>query len=111
MIAELTAGRLLEDARFVERFVASRAGRGQGPRRIAMDLRSRGASEALIQAAIQAGPDWDAVAREVRRRKFGPEPPGSWPEKARQGRFLQYRGFSSDHIRAATGADFEDSRT
>ncbi len=111
VIAELAAERLLEDERFVERFVASRAERGQGPLRIALDLRSQGASEALIEAAIQAGPDWGAVAREVRRRKFGPESPGSWPEKARQARFLQYRGFSSDHIRAATGADFEDPRT
>jgi regulatory protein len=33
--------------------------------------------------------------------------PESWPEKARQARFLQYRGFSSDHIRAALGADFD----
>ena len=111
VIAELAAERLLEDERFVERFVASRAERGQGPARIAMDLRSQGAPEALIEAAIRDGPDWGAVAREVRRRKFGPESPGSWPEKARQARFLQYRGFSSDHIRAATGADFEDSRT
>ena len=111
VIAGLTDERLLDDERFAERFVALRAERGQGPLRIAMDLRSRGAAEALIEAAIQAGPDWRAVAREVRRRKFGPEPPRSWPEKVRQARFLQYRGFSSDHIRAATGADFEDSRT
>ena len=110
-LAELAAERLLEDGRFAERFVASRAERGQGPLRIAMDLKSQGAPAALIEAAIQAGPDWGDVAREVRRRKFGPEPPRTWPEKARQARFLQYRGFSSDHIRAATGADFEDSRT
>jgi regulatory protein len=44
---------------------------------------------------------------EVRNRKFGPEPPADWPEKARQARFLQYRGFSSDHIRLALGADFD----
>lgn len=108
--ADLAAERLLDDERFVERFVASRAERGQGPLRIAVDLKSRGAAEALVEAAIREGPDWRAVAREVRRRKFGPESPRSWPEKARQARFLQYRGFSSDHIRAATGADFEDSR-
>ncbi len=107
VIAELLCERLLDDARVVERFVAYRAQRGQGPLRIAMDLRSRGASPALIDAAIEAAADWGAVAREVRRRKFGAAPPESWPERARQSRFLQYRGFSSDHIRAATGAEFE----
>jgi len=106
--AELAAERLLDDARFIERFVASRAERGQGPLRITSDLVSQGASEASVEAAIRAGPDWLAVARDVRRRKFGPERPRSWPAKVRQARFLQSRGFSSDHIRAATGADFED---
>ena len=107
VIEELAAERLLDDARVVERFVASRAERGQGPLRIAMDLKSRGAAPDLIEAAIDSGPDWRVLAREVRRRKFGSEPPVSWPEKARQSRFLQYRGFSSDHIGAATGADIE----
>lgn len=107
VLEELAADKLLDDARVAERFVAARAGRGQGPLRIAMDLRSRGVPPALVETSIEAGPDWRAVAREVRRRKFGSDPPGSWPEKARQARFLQYRGFSSDHIRAATGAEPE----
>jgi regulatory protein len=41
----------------------------------------------------------------VRVRRFGKTPPASWKERTRQARFLQYRGFSADHIRAATGAD------
>jgi SOS response regulatory protein OraA/RecX len=40
-------------------------------------------------------------------RRFGPQPPQNWPEQARQARFLQYRGFSMDQIRAATGASVE----
>ncbi len=107
VIAELLEERLLDDTRYAERYVASRAERGQGPLRIAADLGSLGASRELIEAAIASGPDWRAVAGAVRRRKFGAAPPDSWAEKARQARFLQYRGFSSDHIRAATGADLE----
>ena len=107
VIAELVEERLLNDARYAERFVASRADRGQGPARIAADLASLGASRELIEAAIESGPDWRALAGAVRRRKFGAVPPDSWAEKARQARFLQYRGFSADHIRAATGADLE----
>lgn len=107
VIADLIGERLLNDARYVERYVASRAERGQGPVRIAADLASLGAPRELIEAAVAAGPDWRAVAGAVRRRKFGVAPPESRAEKARQARFLQYRGFSSDHIRAATGADLE----
>jgi SOS response regulatory protein OraA/RecX len=41
----------------------------------------------------------------VCRAKFGAQPAASWAQKARRARFLQYRGFSADHIRAATGVD------
>ena len=107
LIAQLVQERLLDDARYAERYVASRAERGQGPVRIAAELASLGAPRELIDAALESGPDWRAAAGTVRRRKFGAAPPGSRAEKARQARFLQYRGFSSDHIRAATGADLE----
>jgi regulatory protein len=107
VVAELTREHLLDDARYAERYVASRAERGQGPVRIAADLASLGAPRDIIDAALGSGPDWHAVAGTVRRRKFGASPPDSWAERARQARFLQYRGFSSDHIRAATGADLE----
>ncbi|MGA7537678.1 MAG: regulatory protein RecX [Steroidobacteraceae bacterium] len=107
VIAELVQERLLDDGRYAERYVASRAERGRGPVRIGAELASLGAPRALIDAALESGPDWRALAGAVRRRKFGAAPPGSWAERARQARFLQYRGFSSDHIRAATGADLE----
>lgn len=107
VIAALAEERLLEDSRYAERYVASRAERGQGPLRIAADLASLGAARELIAAAIESGPDWRAVASAVRRRKFGAAAPESWGERARQARFLQYRGFSADHIRAALGADLD----
>jgi regulatory protein len=107
VIADFTAHRFLDDSRFATQYVAYHAQRGQGPRRIALDLVNRGVAQCHIDAALAAGPDWAALAREVRTRRFGPESPPSWAEKARQGRFLQYRGFSSDHIRTALGPDFE----
>ena len=106
-LAALAAERLLDDARCLERFVAYRAERGQGPVRIALDLKTQGAPAELIAPALEAGADWPARAREVRRRKFGAAAPANWTEKARQARFLQYRGFSSDDIRAAIGAELE----
>jgi len=105
VIAELAARGVLDDRRFAENYVNWHAGRGQGPIRIAADLRRLGLPQGLVDAALATGPDWPALARRVRTARFGGKPPASWADKARQARFLQYRGFSSDHIRAATGAD------
>ena len=60
--------------------------------------------ESEIEAGLDAAAeDWAALAREVRRRRFGLSPPGDYAERARQARFLQYRGFSNEQIRAALG--------
>jgi regulatory protein len=105
-IAGLAAERIVDDARFSENYVAYRANRGQGPVRIGADLKAVGVSCELIDRALAACADWRARAQTARSRRFGPELPQSWPEKSRQARFLQYRGFSADHIRAALGTDF-----
>jgi regulatory protein len=88
--------------------VSYHAGRGQGPQRIRFDLRGW-VAEPFIEAALAAGYDWGAAARRVRASKFGAEPPTDWKTKARQARFLQYRGFSADHIRLALGGDYDES--
>jgi len=105
VIAEFIRGGLLNDERYAQNYVAYHAGRGQGPVRIAAELRRRGIAADSIDGALASGPDWGALARKVWRAKFGTQPPVSWAQRARQARFLQYRGFSSDHIRAATGAE------
>ncbi|HET7198751.1 MAG TPA: regulatory protein RecX [Burkholderiales bacterium] len=97
----------VNDERYARNHVAYHAARGQGPVRIAAQLRALGLPQPLIEAAMDAVPDWAALARAARIRSFGAAAPASWQAKARQARFLQYRGFSADHIRAATGADPE----
>ncbi|MFM8517394.1 MAG: regulatory protein RecX [Nevskiaceae bacterium] len=104
-IEALRLERLLDDGRFLENFVRAHAARGQGPARIRQELMTRGFGEADITPALAGGPDFAALCREVRRRRFGSKAPGSWAEKGKQARFLQYRGFSSDHIRLAMGQD------
>jgi regulatory protein len=106
-VAELVDERALNDARYATNYVSYEAARGHGPLRIASELKALELPGELIDSALAGGPDWRALAREVRHRKFGPDPPADWTEKARQARFLQYRGFSSDHIRSALGADFD----
>ncbi len=103
-VATLTSEGLVNDGRYAQNYVTYHAARGQGPVRLAADLRARGVAPELIEAALANGPDWRAHARAARERRFGKGLPQSLRERARQGRFLQYRGFSSDHIRAATGA-------
>ena len=107
-ISELLEERALNDARYAGNYVSYEAARGHGPLRISAQLKALDLPGELIDTALAAGPDWRMLAREVRERKFGPEPPpADWTQKARQARFLQYRGFSSDHIRSALGADID----
>jgi regulatory protein len=109
VITELGERGLIDDRRFVQHFVAYHAGRGQGPLRIQRTLTALGLDDALVESALASGAmDWARRADEVRRQKFGVRLPAAWPEKARQARFLQYRGFSRDHIRSALGADPEN---
>ena len=104
VVEALVAERLLSEERFTGQFVRQRAARGHGPVRIRMELRERGVADADIDEALDASAeDWFAVARDARRRRFGAAGPADWPERARQSRFLQYRGFSAEQIRAALG--------
>jgi regulatory protein len=106
-VADLIDGKILDDARYAEHFVAYHANRGHGPVRIAADLKSAYLPQGIIDTALASGPNWPSLAREARIRKFGLHSPATWAEKARQARFLQYRGFSSDDIRAAVSGDFD----
>ena len=93
---------LQSDERFAEAAVASFARRGKGPRRIQAELTERGLGSGLIAGSLaNAGIDWYELAREVRVGKFGPDVPAAFPDKAKQMRFLQYRGFDSEHIQGA----------
>jgi len=104
VVEGLVAERLLSETRFVEQFIRQHAGRGHGPVRIRADLRERGVPEAEIEAGLEAaGEDWAAVAREARGRRFGVSLPSDYAGRARQARFLQYRGFTHEQIRAALG--------
>jgi regulatory protein len=106
-ILELVEERVLDDARYAANYVSYHAGRGEGPVRIKADLQALGLPDDLIGSALAAGPDWRALAREVRLRRFGAAEPADSREKLRHARFLQYRGFSSDHIRSVIDADFD----
>lgn len=101
-IEGLEADGLQSDLRFAEAFVHSRVRRGKGPVRIRAELGERGVAGSLVSRALEeTGADWRKLAIETRRRKFGAELPRDFTDKARQMRFLQYRGFDTDQIQAA----------
>ncbi len=108
-VASIVQEGFLQEDRFAEQFVSQRARRGHGPVRVRMGLREKGVeAEAIDNALGTTATDWIQAAREARRRKFGLEPPADLRERAKQARFLQYRGFSSDQIRAALGPGEDD---
>lgn len=115
VLADLASEGLQSDRRFATAFVRSRRERGQGPLRIEADLRQRGVEAGLIESSLdgdvddgseeEQGSDWAALARAVRRKRFGEEIPGDIDERARQARFLRSRGFTEGQIRAAFSSE------
>lgn len=100
---------LQDDRRFIESFLQSRINQGKGPLRIRQELGERDLNSGMIEEALtHASQDWFTLAEKVRVKKFGPGLPREFRDKARQMRFLQYRGFESAHIQAAVSPRGED---
>jgi regulatory protein len=88
----------LSDQRFAESWVADHRARAGGVK-LAFELRQRGVREDIVEAVLGDERDSELErAHEVWQKKFGTQPADA-AEKARQMRFLQGRGFSSDVIR------------
>lgn len=89
---------LLNESRYLESYIASRARAGYGPVRIREELSQRGLPRSEIDGALSAsGVDWSQNLRDVWQRKFGRQPQDA-RERAQQGRFLSYRGYSMESI-------------
>ncbi|QKT05091.1 regulatory protein RecX [Ectothiorhodospiraceae bacterium 2226] len=107
-LSRLSAERYLDEWRYAEAYVASRADKGVGPLRIAAELAERRVPEAAASHALrEAKVDWAALAARVRARRFG-APPDELHERAKQQRFLQGRGFDYGQIRAAFAPPADD---
>jgi regulatory protein len=106
----LTEEGLLSEARYLESFVSYRARSGYGPLRIREELGQRGLQRADIELALrESGIDWQGQLRDTWQRKFSGQLPIDAKERARQGRFLAYRGFSMEMIsRLFSGRGMDD---
>ena len=93
---------LLDEGRFLDSFIRTRIGRGQGPARIQAELGQRGIDRSRVQAWLrEAEFNWPSLAAGVREKRFGSDRPESFEERVRQAKFLEYRGFDSEQINAA----------
>lgn len=107
LLDEFEARNWLSDRRFAESWVADHRAKA-GSVKLAFDLRQRGVADAIIEAVLGETRDGELDrARDVWRKKFGTSPADA-TEKAKQMRFLQGRGFSSDVIRK-TLSDVRDA--
>ena len=98
-VAALQAQRLLSDERFTEALIRARRARGLGPVRIQQELQEKGIGDELIEAKLDFSSDaWMDELDRVRRKKFGDSLPGGIATRAKQTRFLQYRGFTLEQI-------------
>ena len=96
---ELQADNLLNDERFAESYLQQRMQKGFGPLRIRHELRDRGISDDIIRQQMEIHADqWSGLMQQQRVKKFGPLIPEDYPEKMKQARFLQNRGFSPESV-------------
>lgn len=91
---------LQSDDRFTESFVNSRLSKGHGPQKIIAELKHKGININQNELGLEQS-EWIDMARKAREKRFGKELPTDQNNKAKQIRFLQYRGFSFDQVKCA----------
>ena len=106
LLDDLQARGYLSDARFAEQLANRHRGR-HGPLTVERELRRRGVSDDIVSTTVTEArsTEYDEAQR-VLRRKFTTAP-ANMQEWARQGRYLQARGFSLEVIRRLLRAPIE----
>lgn len=102
-VSRLQEMNYLNDQRFADIFVRSRISKPLGVNRIMQELGQKGISSEIAKQAIEeADVDWFELAKQLKERRFGEEVETDYKEKAKQFRYLQYRGFDFEQIKYAT---------
>ena len=95
LLDDLQARGWLSEQRLVDELLRAAAGR-YGARKVLEQLHDKGVSpEVLAQARERASESEFESAMALWRKRFG-EPPADLRERARQGRFLERRGFDQN---------------
>ncbi len=100
MLQELSADKLQSDERFLNGYIRYRSEAGYGPRRIAAELAERGIREIPAEVVNENSEEWMKVLERVWRKKFNHRNLRDIKEeRAKQIRFLIYRGFTPEQVR------------
>lgn len=109
LIVELVEQGYVSDRRFAESTIRNKALQGQGPMKIRQALRQKRVPDDIIALALETVEiDWFENSVSLRQRKFGLGPVDDIKLKAKQQRFLQYKGFHFDHIQHAMNAEEDE---
>ncbi len=100
LVEELSANHYQSDQRVAEMTVRSQVRKGKGPNRIKLALRAKHLDKELVKDDI-AEIDWYEQAYQLKVKKYGTDVSKDPKIKAKQIRFLQYRGFEMDAIMKA----------
>lgn len=98
-IANLVAAGFIDDHRYAENYIHARRNKGYGPKRIALELKSRGLSAEIIAQHLNITDNvWLDALSKICRKRFKSKQPKDYAEKIKQMRYLQYRGFTEEQI-------------
>ena len=100
LVEELSRENYQSDQRVAEMVVRSQIRKGKGPNRIKLALRAKSIDKELAQNDMNEI-DWYDEAYQLKVKKYGVEVSKDPKIKAKQIRFLQYRGFEMDAIMKA----------
>ncbi len=106
VVEQLAGNDFQSDERFAESFVRSRINRGYGPIRISAELRQKGVDREAVSEILPDISDdsWFEMAVEAQTRKFSGKTANDQKEKAKQMRYLIYRGYTSQQAIKALDA-------
>lgn len=98
VLDKLEGNKILDDERFAEMYLNSRARKGFGPKKIEMELHSKKVDSFFISNAVEAYESWLENAQRELKKKFKDQKPTDYQSKMKQKQFLFTRGFSSPII-------------
>ena len=99
VIMQLAKENLQSDRRFIEAYISSRARKGFGPERIRLELQGKQLSEEWVEDELAAFSGWKEKLQQLLEKRFAGEFAADAKTRAKQIRFLLYRGFPQDLIR------------
>ena len=98
VVKKLAVNNILNDERFAEMYLSSRAKKGFGPKKIEMELNFKKVDSSFIAIAIAEYESWTENAQNELLKKFKGVKPTDYNSKMKQKQFLFNRGFSSQII-------------